>query len=374
MDTLALTDRDGVYGAVRFAKACMTAGVRPILGVDLASSRRGWWVISRPVLDRSTSRCGRSRCRLGRAVPDGIDTARAGSSRLTPARGGSYRDADRSLVAAGHLARRQQGRLGGAVPARLGDPPAWRARHRRSRPAQLIAEHLSGLGSATTTCSSCSARPRSWAGRRPCAATTWRAAVLRALAADHRPDQRAGRGRLASGRRVTVPARARTPPGWPGVAASSQSRASRASVVSPTPCATPTVPMRRPSTSSTPYAGWSRSTRATSTGPTPRASQVRQGDGRHRRRDLPAGRVRPARGRADCWPGPASVADRCAVDPRADLGLGEVHLPELDTAGRSTPTGDAAILRARCEAGIGRPLPPRPARGRRSSGSTTSWA
>ena len=36
MDTLALTDRDGTYGAVRFAKACLEAGVRPVLGVDLA--------------------------------------------------------------------------------------------------------------------------------------------------------------------------------------------------------------------------------------------------------------------------------------------------------------------------------------------------
>ncbi len=41
MDTLALTDRDGVYGAVRFAKACITAGVRPILGVDLAMAPPG---------------------------------------------------------------------------------------------------------------------------------------------------------------------------------------------------------------------------------------------------------------------------------------------------------------------------------------------
>jgi error-prone DNA polymerase len=36
MDTLALTDRDGVYGAVRFVKACQGAGIRPVLGVDLA--------------------------------------------------------------------------------------------------------------------------------------------------------------------------------------------------------------------------------------------------------------------------------------------------------------------------------------------------
>jgi len=33
---LALTDRDGVYGAVRFVQACASAGVTPVLGVDLA--------------------------------------------------------------------------------------------------------------------------------------------------------------------------------------------------------------------------------------------------------------------------------------------------------------------------------------------------
>ncbi len=34
--TLALTDRDGLYGAIRFAQACGGAGVDPVLGVDLA--------------------------------------------------------------------------------------------------------------------------------------------------------------------------------------------------------------------------------------------------------------------------------------------------------------------------------------------------
>ncbi|MEY4171045.1 MAG: hypothetical protein RLZ94_2118, partial [Actinomycetota bacterium] len=33
---LALTDRDGVYGAVRFVQACAAAGIAPVLGVDLA--------------------------------------------------------------------------------------------------------------------------------------------------------------------------------------------------------------------------------------------------------------------------------------------------------------------------------------------------
>ncbi|QIM22985.1 PHP domain-containing protein [Phycicoccus sp. HDW14] len=33
---LALTDRDGLYGAIRFAQACGSAGLDPVLGVDLA--------------------------------------------------------------------------------------------------------------------------------------------------------------------------------------------------------------------------------------------------------------------------------------------------------------------------------------------------
>ncbi|MFT3861708.1 DNA polymerase III subunit alpha [Micropruina sp.] len=53
MDTLAITDRDGLYGAVKFARACQRAGIAPVVGVDhtmadgsravsLATSRRGW--------------------------------------------------------------------------------------------------------------------------------------------------------------------------------------------------------------------------------------------------------------------------------------------------------------------------------------------
>ena len=36
MDALALTDRDTLAGAVRFAKACSKAGIRPLFGVELA--------------------------------------------------------------------------------------------------------------------------------------------------------------------------------------------------------------------------------------------------------------------------------------------------------------------------------------------------
>src|SRR5215210_6724452 len=50
MDTLALTDRDGVYGAVRFVRACQSAGIRPVLGVDLAVEPSGLLVGGHPSL------------------------------------------------------------------------------------------------------------------------------------------------------------------------------------------------------------------------------------------------------------------------------------------------------------------------------------
>ncbi|QBI54278.1 DNA polymerase III subunit alpha [Streptomonospora litoralis] len=62
MDMLALTDRDGLYGAVKHVRACQEAGVRPVLGADLAVAapeggrvvvlargRRGWASLCRLV-------------------------------------------------------------------------------------------------------------------------------------------------------------------------------------------------------------------------------------------------------------------------------------------------------------------------------------
>ncbi|MFE7513747.1 DNA polymerase III subunit alpha [Streptomyces sp. NPDC057540] len=64
MDALALTDRDTLSGAVRFAKACEKEGVRPLFGVDLAYEA---------------------------AVPE-HDPADRGSARRVPVRGGAFVD------------------------------------------------------------------------------------------------------------------------------------------------------------------------------------------------------------------------------------------------------------------------------------------
>jgi error-prone DNA polymerase len=66
MTALALTDRDGAYGAVKFAKACLGAGIAPILGADLA---------------------------VGALPAEGVDqnssAAATATTRRTPARGGA---------------------------------------------------------------------------------------------------------------------------------------------------------------------------------------------------------------------------------------------------------------------------------------------
>ena len=49
MPAVALTDRDGLYGAARFVAACPAEGVRPILGASLTVRERG-----RVTLDRLT--------------------------------------------------------------------------------------------------------------------------------------------------------------------------------------------------------------------------------------------------------------------------------------------------------------------------------
>jgi error-prone DNA polymerase len=52
----------------------------------------------------------------------------------------------------------------------------------------------------------------------------------------------------------------------------------------------------------------------------------------------------------------ARLAEQCAVDIREDLGIGSVRYPELDvvTTAAERGMGPSAVLRARCEAGMGR--------------------
>ena len=78
---LALTDRDGLYGAVRFVQACTQAGIAPILGVDLA--------VHLPPADPTT---GRYAARSGPSLGAPPAWARPAAPARTPVRGGALVD------------------------------------------------------------------------------------------------------------------------------------------------------------------------------------------------------------------------------------------------------------------------------------------
>ena len=195
MDTLALTDRDGTYGAVKHAQACRAAG-HPA-GARASTSR------SAPVVER-----GRSAPRLETSAP------------RTPVRGGAFRDDRRLprvtfLADAGHAGGRAG--LGGDLPAGLGDPAGRRARSPRwptwrcSRPGSRAATSMVLLGPASEL----------GAGRWPAAATTWPGPRSRRGARwcpREQPPRRAGLPPAAPGPggRSGVRAPRPTPPGWRG--------------------------------------------------------------------------------------------------------------------------------------------------------------
>ncbi|HYN68223.1 MAG TPA: DNA polymerase III subunit alpha [Ornithinibacter sp.] len=104
---LALTDRDGLYGAVRFATACGRAGIAPVLGVDLAVEPLVPGAVGDGTAGGPASGPGAGHSRSG-TWPD---AARPGPRPRTPVRGGAIVDPRRPRVTV--LAR---GRGGGAAP------------------------------------------------------------------------------------------------------------------------------------------------------------------------------------------------------------------------------------------------------------------
>ncbi len=122
---LALTDRDGLYGAVRFVRACGEAGVAPVLGVDLAlapgegqsgAATAGRVVLGggdlqlpgarrRAVPDRPGGWGGSSTWAEGLAAGPGV----SGRRRAQPVKGGTLVDDQQPRVVV--LARGQQAGL-----------------------------------------------------------------------------------------------------------------------------------------------------------------------------------------------------------------------------------------------------------------------
>jgi error-prone DNA polymerase len=86
---LALTDRDGLYGAIRFVQACDEAGIAPVLGVDLAVGAVGAVrTVGAVGLSRPHAVPGRGTTAAGQ----GTQAGHAKTGRASPARGGAEVD------------------------------------------------------------------------------------------------------------------------------------------------------------------------------------------------------------------------------------------------------------------------------------------
>ena len=346
MDTLALTDRDGVYGAVRFAKACMAAGIRPVLGVDLAIAPSG--IVGDPTLSGGAP---------------GPSRTRALQTRSAPTRGGSYRDVrlPRVTLLAGS-------RRGWAALCRL--ISATHLRGERGMPVTtqaLVAEHLAGLASGSPGCGGhdliVMLGPTSelgWAATRRrddlarMVLHSWRQVVdlpqLVVEVVSHRVAG-AGPGSSPHAARMTAVASA----AGHGVVLTNAVRyadRSDAPAADILDAVRRLVPLDPRHVDRANAEGFLKSGKEMAD----IADEICRLAGLGQREaDRLLARTR-------------SVADRCALDPRADLGLGEVHFPEFSVSaergGGGVPTGldprraGAAALRSRCEAGIGRHYAP----------------
>ncbi|MGH8907265.1 MAG: DNA polymerase III subunit alpha [Egibacteraceae bacterium] len=101
MDAVGIADRGGLYGAVRVAKACQAAGVRPIFGADLAlgpdPSRAGW----------GTTRSGRRRSSETADERGRVRPRRGAGGAKGPGSGSRWLDDDAARIAL--IARTQRG-------------------------------------------------------------------------------------------------------------------------------------------------------------------------------------------------------------------------------------------------------------------------
>ena len=331
MGTLALTDRDGTYGAVKFAQACQAADIRPVLGVDLAYQ---------PVVPPR---------RPG-----------SGPSSRTPVRGGEFRDPTwDSLPRVTLLATADGpggGRAGWAAICRL--VSAVHLAGERGRPVatlDLLAPWLAegavmvllGPGSEVGAAVS---RHRDDLAR--AALAPWREVVpaghLHLELVSHRLG-RPGPGATGDWGPGSAPHAARMAglgrrEGVGTVLTNAVRYADRrdAPTVDVLDAARRLVALDRRHLDRGNAEGFLKSGK--------QMLEIAEEVSRL------AGGDRSSSGAHRLLARTRAVADRCALDPRADLGLGEVHFPELETTSLEVSAGQAdadGVLRARCEGAVG---------------------
>jgi len=326
MDTLALTDRDGLYGAVKFAVACQATGVRPVFGVDLAV---------RPVED-------------GEPAPRRAGLARPTPTRALPARGGPFLDGhpDRDGPGCQPLPRvvllARDGRGWAALCALVSATHLAGERGRPVSSLELVAEHAGGVtqaGALAVLLGPSSELGRALAARRDGLARAhlnrWRDVLGADQVVVEVVSHRARGDSARAGRLLRFAATA----GTRAVLTNVVRYADRADA----PTADVLDASRRLVALDGRHVDRANAEAALLSGKQMArvAQEVAQAAGLDDdgRRLLAASR---------------HEAQRCAVDPRADLGLGEVHFPELEVVGGGDSVSAEAVLRERVEAGAAR--------------------
>ncbi|MGW1375856.1 DNA polymerase III subunit alpha [Streptomyces sp. NPDC002446] len=306
MDALALTDRDGLSGAVRFAKAAAGAGVRPLFGSELAVAERE----SGPAAGAATAR------------------------RRTPVRGGAF--LDESAARAVFLAR--DGAAGWAALCRLVSAAHAGRAEQPVLPWSALESAPAGL---TVLLGPDSEVGRALAAGRPDRAAKliapWRelyGEALRLEVVDH--------GRPGSG------------PGSPRLAARTLGFAVDQGI-----CAVLTNAVRYADPGQGPVADVLDSARRL-VPVDPRRPEAL--DGGERWLKDAAAMSRTAERIAEAAGFRRGLAHRllamteetageCLVDPQDDIGLGRIHFPEPRLVGAEHRTA-ARVLRSRCAAGM----------------------
>lgn len=309
-DTLALTDRDGLYGAVRFAKACLKTGIAPVVGVDFAvpfgpdhPQHPGH---ARPAARRSAARGGEIRDpRLPRVVT--VATSRRGWAQLC------------RLTSATHLA----GQRGTPIST-----PELVGRHSESGDllVMLGADSELGLAVARGRLDHAEAELRRWLDlvdpRQLIISVTNHQVAGKGVGSAH---QAGAMLALADAHQLT------------GVLTNQVRMAHRhqAATVDVLDAARRLVPLDSRNIDRRNAEGYLKSGKELLVA----AEEVARFAGRTRH------------GVERLLNDTRTTAIRARLDPRADIGLGEIHLPEFDVLG-TTSAEAMSVLRRRCEAGI----------------------
>lgn len=304
MTALALTDRDGVSGAVRFAQACHAAGIAPLLGVDLA------------------------------VLP--IDGLPLPARRRTPAHGGTERDLRLPRVTV--LARPGGGWA--ALCRLISAVHEVSARNTPIATFDVIADHAQG-GDLVVLAGADAEVARAVARRDKAVAARWlrhwqhRIPTGRFIVAvEHH--LRAGNGPGSGGFAARLQSLAEAE-GIPTVLSNAvrMRTAEQAAIVDVLDATRRLVPLAQHNVDRTNAECWLKPGSAMAQV----AADIERRGGGHAASLLTRTRA---------------LAEECQLHPQADLGIGMVHLPELGATGGSVDLDARRTLQQRCEAGLAR--------------------